>query len=164
MLFKAVALPLSVRSRLQARSYRGGAVPVLEWQQRELGSLRAPVWVRRRSGREAGPEVPRWAARGEERAGSRGVQLPSPPEWDVLVWVSQADVFLKLQERSHTTAGTHSCSSVMLLSSPDCILITLILNSLDFLFNAAKNLGMTYFFWQVSASSRTGYLPPIPLF
>lgn len=100
--------------------------------------------------------------RGKERVSSRAVQLPSPPDRDVLVWVSRADVFLKLQERSRTTAGTPCCSSVMRLSFPDCILISLILNSLDFLFNAAKKLDMTSFFWQVSASSRTGYLP-IPL-
>lgn len=39
---------------------------------------------------------------------ARGVHLPSSPVWEVFMWVSQADVFLKLQERGHITAGTHS--------------------------------------------------------
>lgn len=89
------------------------------------------------------------------------LQQRSAPQPDVLVWVSQAAVFLKLQECSRTTAGIHSCSSVMLLSSPDCILITFILNGLGFLFSIAKILNVIYFFWQVNASSRTSYLPPI---
>lgn len=114
------------------------------------GHLCGSAW---KSGREGVREVPCRAA--------RGVQLPSPYECDVLVWFSQADVFLKLQECTHTIARMHSCSSVVLLSSPDCNLVTFILNSLDFHFNTAKNWDVTYFFWQVSASSRTSYFPPI---